>query len=162
MNGAIPLLSCEHKIWLFGKTVVKDADAPCFLPKKRDRMLYAKLVSRRKGHNLDQSTNSTEAAYSDLTNDDDLRDIVALFVEEMEGRIAKIEAEFASSDLYSLGRTVHQLKGAAGSYGFAEITQAAIAVEEKIRDAASDKEIETSVKGLVALCRLIKAEPTRF
>ena len=113
-------------------------------------------------HNLDQSTNSTEAVYSDLANDDDLRDIVALFVEEMEGRITKIESEYASSDLYSLGRTVHQLKGAAGSYGFSKITQAAATVEEKIRDAAPDEEIGTSVKELVALCRLIKAEPLRF
>ena len=111
---------------------------------------------------MDQFTKPTKAMYSDLTNDDDLRDIVALFVEEMEGRITKIESEFASSDLYSLGRTVHKLKGAAGSYGFAKITQAAVAVEEKIRDAAPDEEIETSVKELVALCRLIKAEPPRF
>ena len=111
---------------------------------------------------MDQSINPTGTIYSDLTNDDDLRDIVALFVDEMEGRVTKIESEYASSDLYSLGRTVHQLKGAAGSYGFAKITQAATAVEERIRDAAPNEELETSVKELVALCRLISVEPPRF
>ena len=137
-------------------------EAPCFSLKKRARIPGVVWFRGERGNILDQFINPTEAIYSDLVNDEDLRGIVALFVEEMEGRISKIESEYASSDFYSLGRTVHQLKGAAGSYGFAKISQAAATVEEKVRDAASDEEIGKSVKELIALCRLTKIAPPQL
>ncbi len=100
----------------------------------------------------------SELIYSCLSEDEDLREIVALFVNEMPSRIAKIEEEFSSQSWSELERTVHQLKGAAGSYGFAQLSPAAGALESLIRDEADLKEITEAKDNLVQLCKRITAD----
>ncbi len=108
---------------------------------------------------MDRSLKHTEPIYSNLALDEDLRDIVILFVEEMPDRIKKIESQFQSADWHALERTVHQLKGAAGSYGFPKLSPAAAVVEDLIKAGASAEQVGEGVANLVALCRLITADP---
>jgi len=95
----------------------------------------------------------TQPLYSPLSADPDLREIVDLFVSEMPDRIAAVLKCAEASDWEGLGRVAHQIKGAAGSYGFAPITPAAARVEDAIHESSPEQEIRNAVEELVQLCR---------
>ncbi len=97
--------------------------------------------------------------YSVLASDPDLQEIVQLFVDEMSDRIARFEAEFAAKNWAELGRAAHQLKGAAGSYGFAELSPAAATLENTIKANADEATISAATDHLIALCRRTTANP---
>ena len=96
--------------------------------------------------------------YSDLASDPDLKDIVEMFVEEMPDRISMLLTQIENNDLEGLRQTAHQLKGAAGSYGFNIISPQAGEVEDKIREGCNAEQIHQSVNDLVSLCRRVTAE----
>lgn len=95
----------------------------------------------------------TTALYSSLASDPDLADIVALFVEEMPDRIATFLQHCESGDRESLRRAAHQLKGAAGSYGFDPISSVAGRLEGALRAGAAEERIHEGVTELVEMCR---------
>lgn len=97
--------------------------------------------------------------HSILSTDEDLRELVVLFVSEMPDRIAKFESEFEASNWAELQRTTHQLKGAAGSYGFMEISPAAAELEELLKNNASLDKIQQKLHDLLALCRCATSDP---
>jgi histidine phosphotransfer protein HptB len=94
--------------------------------------------------------------YSRLAPDPDLCDIVDLFVEEMPDRIAALLTQLQSADIEGLRRTAHQLKGAAGSYGFDSISPAAARVESAIRDGEDEERLHETVQDLVSLCQCVR------
>lgn len=100
---------------------------------------------------------TTEPLYSSLAGDPHLGDIVDLFVQEMPGRMANLRDRLNSGDWEGLRRIAHQLKGAAGSYGFDAITPSAAEVEDAIREARPEEEIRRAVDSLVALCDQARA-----
>jgi histidine phosphotransfer protein HptB len=102
-------------------------------------------------------TQEQKFIYSRLAPDPDLRDIVDLFVEEMPNRIAALLDQLQSADLEGLRRTAHQLKGAAGSYGFDAISPAAARVESAIRDNEDEERLQETVRDLVALCQCARS-----
>ena len=61
-----------------------------------------------------------------------MRPIVAMFLAELPKRITGFEAAVQASDLVQFKRLTHQMKGAAGGYGYPSITQAAISLERCI------------------------------
>ncbi|MGQ9576088.1 MAG: Hpt domain-containing protein [Thermoguttaceae bacterium] len=103
------------------------------------------------------SGRQTESLYSPLAADPDLREIVALFVQEMPQRVATLLERLDCSDWEGLRRAAHQLKGAAGSYGFALISPAAARVEEAVRQGRPEQQIRQSVAELIELCRRARA-----
>ena len=102
---------------------------------------------------MNDTRKTSEPIYSTLAEDPDLGPIVEMFVEEMPGRIAGLLAWLESGNKEELRRAAHQLKGAAGSYGFQPITPAAARLEETIRQGSSEEEIHRAVGELVDLCR---------
>lgn len=90
--------------------------------------------------------------YSRLASDPDLREIVDMFVEEMPGRVAVLTNQVRAADWDGLRRTAHQLKGAAGSYGFDVISPAAGRVESAVQDGEPEQQIRATVEELVELC----------
>jgi HPt (histidine-containing phosphotransfer) domain-containing protein len=102
---------------------------------------------------MNQATTNQEYIYSRLASDPDLRDIVDMFVEEMPERVASLLSQLQSGDLEGLRRTAHQLKGAAGSYGFDAISPSAAKVEAAIRDGETEQHLHEMVDELVELCK---------
>ncbi|NUQ64204.1 MAG: Hpt domain-containing protein [Pirellulales bacterium] len=94
----------------------------------------------------------SEPLYSTLANDPDLAELVVFFVDEMPGRIACLLEKLAQEDWDGLRRLAHQLKGAAGGYGFETITEAAADVESAIRESRPEDEIRRYLEELVELC----------
>ena len=108
---------------------------------------------------LDSTKNSTKPApvYSTLGSDPDLGELVDMFVEEMPQRVQKLVDLCEDANWDDLRRTAHQLKGAAGSYGFLEISPLAAVLEDKIRDGQGEEEILQAVETLRAMCLAARA-----
>lgn len=93
---------------------------------------------------------------STLADDPDLGSIVALYVEEMPGRVATLLAQFDSGDRAGLATTAHQIKGSAGSHGFHQITPVAARLEAALHDDRPDAEISEALDALVDICRRVR------
>ncbi|MBU4399903.1 MAG: Hpt domain-containing protein [Planctomycetes bacterium] len=97
-----------------------------------------------------------ECIYSRLEGDSELADILCLFVEEMPARVAKLLLHLDEGNWEELRRTAHQLKGAAGSYGFEPLSPSANRVERAVRDNEPEEQIRESVLELVDLCGRVR------
>ncbi len=93
------------------------------------------------------------AIYSTLGSDPDLGELVELFVDEMPDRVKNLTTLLEQADWEELRRAVHQLKGAAGSYGFDAISPSAAVLEDKIRAGHPEDEIRQAVEELCDMCR---------
>ena len=106
---------------------------------------------------MSQHESAVGALYSPLASDPDLGEIVQMFVDEMPERVSGINDLVAACDWEGLRRAAHQLKGAAGSHGFAPITPSAALVEDAIRDGRPETQIRKTVEELCDLCGRIRA-----
>ncbi len=73
-----------------------------------------------------------------LLEDADLRDIVEEFVAELDGRLQELRDAHDKMDWDLLVTLAHRLKGAAGSYGYPDISQVCAALEQQIRAQETD------------------------
>lgn len=70
-------------------------------------------------------------------HDPDMGEIVALFVSEMPERANELRGAIESGNLDRAATIAHQLKGAAGGYGFEELGDIAAAAEQALKALAS-------------------------
>jgi histidine phosphotransfer protein HptB len=106
---------------------------------------------------MTSTTTDQGPIYSIFADDPVLSELVGMYVAEMPDRIAALEQAFAGGDREVLRRAAHQMKGAAGSYGFDCLTQSAAALETTVRGDLPEVEIQRSLEDLVRLCRRIRA-----
>lgn len=102
--------------------------------------------------------NESQAAplVSTLASDPDMVELVEFFLEEIDDRIDVIQAASQADDMVGLRTVAHQLKGAAGGYGFDPISQTAGELEHLIdaNEAAKvTEEIQQRVDELIGLCK---------
>jgi HPt (histidine-containing phosphotransfer) domain-containing protein len=105
---------------------------------------------------ISSTTAMSEPLYSSLAADRDLGDLVEVFAGEMPDRVQAILDQLEARDWKALARTAHQLKGAAGSYGFDAISPPAARVEHAVCNRRPEGEIRRLVTDLVALCRSVQ------
>lgn len=98
-----------------------------------------------------------EFLFSIYGDDPDLADLVAMFVEEMPGRIERLENGIAALDRPLLGTAAHQLKGAGGSYGFHQLTPFAARVEDAVKMQLPEAQLLAATAELLAICRKLRA-----
>jgi len=103
------------------------------------------------------TSSPAEPLFSALASDPDLSELVEMYVDEMPQRIAAIQEALASGDWDELRRMAHQMKGAAGSYGFEAITPVAGAGEDTIRNQAPEEQTRQAVENLLAMCGRVRA-----
>jgi CheY-like chemotaxis protein/HPt (histidine-containing phosphotransfer) domain-containing protein len=94
--------------------------------------------------------------HSTFADDPVMAGVVAKFVTALPNRIAAIRAEARAPGSEHLPRLVHQLKGAAGSYGFAPITDAALAVEQTLQRGADHTELLAAIDALAEMCARVR------
>jgi histidine phosphotransfer protein HptB len=109
---------------------------------------------------MTQASAVAEPVYSSLDSDPELGDLVGLFVEEMPGRVETLCDQFNKKDWDNLQRSAHQLKGAAGSYGFGTISPCAGRLEGVIRDGQPEQQIRNAVIELADLCSRARSRQT--
>lgn len=95
--------------------------------------------------------------YSTLGDDEDLGELVEMFVADMPTRLADLAQAYEARDWDRLQRLAHQLKGSAGSYGFDEVTPRAARLEAAVRDRSEEVEIGRATEELLGLCSRLRA-----
>ncbi len=95
----------------------------------------------------------SKGLYSTLAGDPMLGQLVDLFVAEMPSRTAKLIDRLEACDWEGLRQAAHQLKGAAGSYGFPAISPAAAQLEDAVRRQLPEETIRQTAGQLVDFCR---------
>lgn len=79
-------------------------------------------------------------------------ELVRLFVEELDEDVGAMRTALAERDLDRLSTLAHRLKGAAGSYGFPEITRQAALLEAALRGGRTPDEVACELASLEAIC----------
>ena len=90
-------------------------------------------------------------------SDGDMRDLLELFVSELPQKIAECRNALDAQDWERLRTTAHRLKGAAGSYGFPLISQAALILETSARERKPSATIQEHMLALTQLCERARA-----
>ena len=73
---------------------------------------------------------SQDRVYSDLSDDESFAELLEMFVAEVGVHAAEIEQYVQAGEIERLQFKAHQLKGAAGGYGFGGLTALAARLEE--------------------------------
>ncbi len=100
------------------------------------------------------------ALVSELASDEDMVELVEMFVDELPDRVSAIEKALAEQDFETLSGLAHQLKGAAGGYGFPTITDAAKQAETTSKAADDLEKLASDVEAIADLCNRARATPT--
>jgi histidine phosphotransfer protein HptB len=93
---------------------------------------------------------------SEYADDEDFRELIEAFVETFPDKRRSMADLFQGGQIDELGRAAHQLKGAAGGYGFPEVTTAASLLQEACdnRDAARVEQSLADVLDLLARAQI--------
>jgi HPt (histidine-containing phosphotransfer) domain-containing protein len=97
---------------------------------------------------------SADVIISDFADDPDMAELVDFFLSDLEKHVTSMANAWQEKDHDSLRSLAHQLKGAAGGYGFPTLTRAAAAVETTLlSEQAELSAIGEKVEELIGLCR---------
>ncbi len=102
---------------------------------------------------MTSNTATVEMLYSSFGDDPDLAELVELYVEELPQRLQSLRDTATQKDWLELARLAHQMKGAAGSYGFHQITPFAKQLELTARSPDSESQILDALQTLEELCK---------
>jgi diguanylate cyclase (GGDEF)-like protein len=94
---------------------------------------------------------SGELLRSEQADNPKMKDILAKFVSRLPERVTQLQKLLDEEDLDALKQAAHQLKGAAGGYGFAPLTDAAGRLEARIKTHDLFDAIAAEVRALVSL-----------
>lgn len=102
-----------------------------------------------------------EPIRSTFANDEDLKDLVSLYVVELPTRMSAMRAALEASNIGEVRRLSHQLRGASAGFGFAVIGQVAGEIEDAIKAAGLQADAIARTRPLVerlsALCDRVAA-----
>jgi HPt (histidine-containing phosphotransfer) domain-containing protein len=100
--------------------------------------------------------NDATPVRSEFADDPDMAGIIALFVSELPSRVSSMQSALDSGDFAQLRVLAHQLKGAAGGYGFPKLGEAAALVDQGIKDGCDANVIRSRVGMLAAFAARIR------
>ncbi|MEM1186187.1 MAG: Hpt domain-containing protein [Planctomycetota bacterium] len=103
--------------------------------------------------------NMGEPVRSVFADDPEMVELVELFVSELPDRVRAISDAAREGRAGDLRDLAHQLKGAAGGYGFGIVSEAAAEVEAPLRSGGVDlNSVRSKVDDLVDLCSRVTAD----
>jgi diguanylate cyclase (GGDEF)-like protein len=85
--------------------------------------------------------------------------VLQRFVSRLPDRIEEMQRLLHQEELQPLARAIHQIKGAAGGYGFPDLTTAAGRAEETIKQAEDLPAIAAQVEELIGMIRRVDGFP---
>jgi CheY-like chemotaxis protein/HPt (histidine-containing phosphotransfer) domain-containing protein len=120
-----------------------------------------KLVAKQPRGIAIQPSSTGEPLRSTMQDDPSIQKLLAKFVGRLPERVVTIQTLFQQEEMEALRQAVHQLKGAAGGYGFQTVTDQAGIAEQKIKDIVPNDQIRPEIDALIALVRSIEGyDPT--
>ena len=93
---------------------------------------------------------------SEFADDPDMADIVGLFVRELPQRLEAMHSALISGEIEQVRVLAHQLKGAAGGYGFPKLGEAAALVDQGVKEGCDANVIRSRVGMLSAIAARIR------
>jgi HPt (histidine-containing phosphotransfer) domain-containing protein len=107
--------------------------------------------------NMNPSALDDAPLYSALAADPDLAELVELFVAEVPDRITAIQDAVSHHAWSKVAILSHQLKGAAGSYGFPELSRVARSLEVAAKEAPGEAAAGKIIEALWFLCGRLRS-----
>jgi HPt (histidine-containing phosphotransfer) domain-containing protein len=105
-------------------------------------------------HTTTTSNQALTPLVSEFASDPDMKELVDFFITELTDRIDAMHEALEADDRDRLKTLAHQLKGAAGGYGFSSITTEAAEVERAVLTQQAElSTIAEKVESLIALCK---------
>ena len=89
---------------------------------------------------------------SELSDEADMHELIEMFVNELPHRIEAIVQALEGRDIQKLAGLAHQLKGAAGGYGYPTITDAASRLELASKSGETVDLLKSHYEDLANLC----------
>jgi CheY-like chemotaxis protein/HPt (histidine-containing phosphotransfer) domain-containing protein len=93
--------------------------------------------------------------FSSLGHQPRMKQIITEFVSGLEHSSRQMQDMLRRNELEDLSRAIHQLRGAAGGYGFAQVTELAAKAETSIKASAATEVIAAQTQELVDLIKRI-------
>jgi signal transduction histidine kinase/DNA-binding NarL/FixJ family response regulator len=93
---------------------------------------------------------------SEFAEDPDMKELIKQYVAGLPEQVAKLVALLNQSDLETLRREIHKIKGSGGGYGFSELTDLAAKAEKRIRAGEALTAITDGVETLVERMRRVE------
>lgn len=94
--------------------------------------------------------------YSDLADSAEMSDLIGIFLRELPARVNGLVTAYHAGDADELKRLTHQIKGAAGGFGFQVVGDAADRMETALGAIADPQDaiagITAEFRELVELC----------
>ncbi len=105
-------------------------------------------------HPENRPLDGPEPLVSEFRDDEGMRPIIRMFLEELPDRVQSLSALRHAGDRAAFRRMVHQIKGAGGGYGFPAVTTAATQLERCL-DASGNAWLEQCEIPFQALLNLL-------
>ncbi|QNI03662.1 response regulator [Halomonas sp. SH5A2] len=99
--------------------------------------------------------------YSIYADDPDMDELISGFVARLPPQVADIRLAADEGDAAKLKRLAHQLKGAAGGFGFMPVSEQAAAVEAAAREEGQTSEMKDAVARLEDICARVRHDPPK-
>jgi PAS domain S-box-containing protein len=96
-----------------------------------------------------------------IFDDPEFQRLIRVFISHLAERAEQITRCLATHDMEDLAMCAHQLRGAAGGYGFANVSKAAAGVERAIRGGAAEEEVSRATHALLGQIEGVIAPPAR-
>jgi len=87
---------------------------------------------------------------SEFAEDPDIAEMLPPFIESFSGRLKEIRAVVAADNAGELALVAHQIKGAAGGYGFPSLTKLAADLEAPLKAGSSINLVRPLVDALIS------------
>ena len=126
----------------------------CVLSRMLTRMASAASVGASA---ISGGARGADCYFSELAREADLVVLIELFVEELPQRVARMKRAAGEQDWQEVARLAHQLKGAGGSHGFPQLTDAAWQVERAVRELGPMSAVVQALAGLEGVCERVRA-----
>lgn len=107
---------------------------------------------------MDEQCQMPDVLVSEFADDEDLIELVEMFVEELPDRASSIAKALADADYATLRTLAHQLKGAAGGYGFPTISDVAQSLEETCKVDKDLEKLTAQVQQIAMACQKARAK----
>lgn len=160
-----PIVALTAHVMLADREHCIAAGCDGFVTKPINRRQLASIISKY----LEGGTPSMDSSsaiksegllVSEFADDPDMLELIQMFIDEIPQRVSAIEQALESNDMELLTRLAHQLKGAAGGYGFPAVSDASKILEKAAKEKQTVDALDKMVRDLAGICQKVSSTVT--